>query len=372
MPSTPHLPPGIEPPEPKDAAATAKIRAALPKAGESRESVEAPDAVEELDTAGAPESAVAATEPSERGDFWAALASRPTQQILRYTLPSLAVAGGLGALELARSRFQHRHMFAPTRHPEGDWDPAAQGLGAEDVWLESEDGTRLHGWWMPLPSAGRSPAREPMTVVYCHGNSGNMSGRIDVFQGLHRLGVHVFAFDYRGYGRSDGSPSEAGVCADVRAALDHVVEVLGVPWHRILLFGHSLGGAVAIHGALHRPDIAGLVVQSSFTQVTDMARHFFPDIPVHWITRNGFRSEETVARLEMPKLFIHGGADPTVPFEHGERLFAAAAEPKIWLPVARAGHNDVHLWGGLRYLTYLLRFRRHAERHGLERAAAEG
>ena len=278
---------------------------------------------------------------------------------LRYTVPSLVVAGGLGLLELARQRFQHNHMFNPSCYPDGIWEREHHGLDTEDVFFPSEDGTRLHGWWIPQEGAR-------LTVVYCHGNSGNIAERVDVFQQLLRLGVNIFAVDYRGYGRSDGSPSEAGVFADARAALDYAAAHFA-PWHRIVVFGHSLGGAIAVDGALHRPEIAGLVVQSSLTQATDMARHFYPDLPVHLLSRNAFRSIEKVPRLRMPKLFIHGQADPTIPFSQGQRLFEAAAEPKVFLPIARAGHNDVHLWGGLRYFSHLKRFGREALKHGAQR-----
>ncbi|MCP3959105.1 MAG: alpha/beta hydrolase, partial [bacterium] len=121
----------------------------------------------------------------------------------------------------------------------------------------------------------------------------------------------------------------------------------------------SLGGAVAIDGALERP-VAGLVVQSSFTQLRDMARCVYPEIPLHLIARNEFRSIDKVGRLELPKLFIHGTEDGTVPFAIGEQLYAAAAEPKEWYPVPRAGHNDVDRWGGSRYLRTLTKFFRRA------------
>ena len=277
--------------------------------------------------------------------------------LVRYTLSSLAVVGGLGLLEMARQRFQHNHMFAPTLYPQGLWEPDEHGLELEDVYFTSENGTRLHGWWIPHRDA-------VMTVVYCHGNSGNLSERVDVFRQLLRLKVNIFAFDYQGYGRSDGNPSEDAVFADVRSALDHVAGERGIPWQRIVLFGHSLGGAIAIDGALNRPEIAGLVVQSSLTQASDMAKHFYPDLPLHWISRNAFQSIEKVPHLQMPKLFIHGRSDLTVPFEQGERLFEAAAGPKTWLPISRAGHNDVHLWGGLRYFSHLTRFGREARKYG--------
>lgn len=285
-------------------------------------------------------------------------ASVAGERLRRYGLPSLVAAGTLGLLEVARSRFQTSQVFEPTRHPDGQWDPSQEGLAYEDVDFRSEDGTRLHGWWFHSTSRRNRPE---MTLVYCHGKHGSIAEHLEVLAALLRLKVNVFAFDYRGYGKSEGSPTEQGVFADARAALDHVVQERSVGWDDVLLFGHSLGGAIAIDAALHRP-VAGLVVQSSFTQLSDMARHRHPDLPMHWICRNEFRSIEKVPRLEMPKLFIHGGADQTVPFEHGRALYDAAPEPKEFLRIAKADHNDLHLWGSLRYFSHLIRFRRRCRR----------
>ena len=271
-------------------------------------------------------------------------------KLLRYGLPSLIAAGTVGLLEVARSRYQSGQVFSPTRHPEGQWDPSEQGLHFEDVDFRSEDGTSLHGWWFHHDQA-------EMSLVYCHGNRGSIADRVDTFAQLLRLKVNVFAFDYRGYGKSEGSPSEQGVFADARAAIDHVAETRGVGLNGVLLFGHSLGGAIAIDAALHRP-VSGLVVQSSFTQLADMAKYRHPDLPLHWIVRNEFRSIEKVPHLQMPKLFIHGAADQTVPFDHGQALYEAAAAPKDFLRIAKADHNDLHLWGSLRYFSHLIRFRR--------------
>ena len=271
-----------------------------------------------------------------------------SQTVLKLALPSAALAGAVASLELLRNWFQHSQMFFPTRYPTGIWDPSVFGLDYEDVWFESEDGVALHGWWIAHPKARA-------TVVFCHGNTGSISDQVGVFLEMRRLKVNIFAFDYRGYGRSAGEPEEQGLFQDVRAACDLVHETKEIPFEQMVLFGHSMGGAVAVDGAYHRP-VAALVVQSSFTQIKDMAKVLYPDIPLHLLSTNQFRSIEKVPELGMPKLFIHGTEDGTVPFSIGEALFAAAAEPKEWHPVPRAGHNDVARYGGFRYFLTLSRF----------------
>ena len=270
-------------------------------------------------------------------------------RIRSLALPTLAVTGGVGALGFLRSRLQRSRVFLPDRYPDGVWEPHAFGLKVQDVWFEAKDGVKLHGWWIPHPSARG-------TILYCHGNTGSIAHRIGVFRHLQRMRVNLLAFDYRGYGRSGGTPSEAGLFRDVRAAHDHLVGALGRQPNEILLFGHSLGGAVAVDGALHRP-IAGLVVQSSFTHIRDAAKAMFPTLPLHLAATREFRSIDKVGRIAAPKLFIHGDCDESVPVELGEKLFAAASDPKELFIVRRAGHNDVHRYGGLRYLHRLSRFR---------------
>lgn len=266
---------------------------------------------------------------------------------LAYSLPPLAAAVGAG--HLLRKHLEQRHTFAPGRYPHGVWSPQRYGLPAHDVWFFSADGEELHGWWIPH-------RRARGTVLYCHGNSGCLGEQIQVLTDLRRLRVDVFAFDYRGYGRSSGNPDEDGVLRDARAAYDHLVGPLGRRPEEILLLGHSLGGAVAIDCALHRR-VAGLIVQSSFVDTRRVARALYPQLPLHWITRRRFRSIDKVAQLEIPKLFIHGSEDGTIPVEHVHSLFEAAAEPKELFVVARAGHNDVHRHGGFRYYRRLSRFR---------------
>ncbi len=273
------------------------------------------------------------------------------KRLLAYSLPPLAVAIGVGAGHLLRNRLEHRHTFAPDRYPNGVWKPRRYGVPARDVWFYASDGEELHGWWVPH-------RRARGTILYCHGNSGSLGEQIPVLAELRRLGVNLFAFDYRGYGRSGGSPDRTGVLRDARAAYDHLVGPLGQPAGEIILLGHSLGGAIAIDCATAR-EVAGLIVQSSFVDTRRMAREIYPQVPLHWITPRRFRSIDKVADLQMPKLFIHGAEDGTVPVEHGTTLFEAAAEPKELLVVPRAGHSDVHHQGGSSYFQRLSKFRDH-------------
>jgi len=272
----------------------------------------------------------------------------PVPKARKLGLPAVAVAGSLGLLALARERFQRSRVFLPDRYPNGVWEPQVFGLPAEDVWFETPDGVVLHGWWIPK-------ARARGTLLFCHGNTGSIAHRIGVLRHLRKLRVNIFAFDYRGYGRSGGVPSERGLYLDVRAAFDKVVEGFSQRPGKIVLFGHSLGGAVAVDCALDRA-AAGLIVQSSFPSIREAARVMFPTLPLHLAARQQFRSELKVGGLSLPKLFVHGDADATVPLALGQRLYEAASDPKDLYVVRRAGHNDLHRHGGRRYLRRLSRF----------------
>ena len=265
-------------------------------------------------------------------------------------MPSLAVAGVVGGFGYLRRRLQHARLFLPDRYPSGVWRPRRYGLPAEDVWFQSEDGSTLHGWWMPHPRARG-------TLLYCHGSAGSIAHQVGVFRHMRRMKVNLLGFDYRGYGRSEGQPSEKGLYADACAAYDYLVGELDQDPASILIFGHSLGGAVAIDCAGKRR-IAGLIVQSTFTHLKDATRASYPNLPVHLLAGKQFDSLGKVRGLAMPKLFIHGDADATLPMELGKRLFEAAAEPKDLYIVSRAGHNDLYRHGGSRYLRRLARFRR--------------
>ncbi len=211
--------------------------------------------------------------------------------------------------------------------------PAAAGLEFGDVALATEDGERLHGWWIrgSRPSVGH--------VLLCHGNAGNVGDRVAHAALLAAAGLDVLLFDYRGYGRSSGRPSEPGTYCDARAARSALLEQPGVVASNVLYLGESLGGAVALALALELPP-AGLILQSTFTSVRDLARLHYAFVPDRLVP-DAYPSLDRIARLRAPLLVLHGDRDEIVPLSHGERLFAAAPEPKRLHVVAGVGHNDL-------------------------------
>jgi fermentation-respiration switch protein FrsA (DUF1100 family) len=221
-------------------------------------------------------------------------------------------------------------------YPERGYDatPASVGLRYEDVPLETKDRVALAAWWVP--------AQTPRgAVVIAHGNGGNMSHRLDKIRLFHHLGYNVMAFDYRGYGASEGKPSEEGTYADMAAAVDHATAVRGTTWARLVLYGESLGGAVAIEEAVRRTP-AALVVDSSFTSVPAMASHYYPWLPARLLLRFRYDSLSRMPALKCPVLVLHSPQDDVVPFAMGRQLFDAAPEPKAFAELA-GGHNT----GGL-------------------------
>lgn len=229
-----------------------------------------------------------------------------------------------------------RLVFAPGSARRLTPPPAALGLDPEPVRFRAEDGVNLAAWVM-RPPAGTAGAR---WLLICHGNGGNLSeaGRADHYAGLRALGVGIFAFDYRGYGESEGTPDEHGVYLDAVAAYRYLHDTLGVPPRRIVLFGHSLGSAVAVELATREP-AAGLILDGALLSAVARGQEIYPWLPVRLIARNRFESDKKIGRLTLPKLFLHARADDVVPIDHGRRLFALAPEPKRFVPLA-GGHGD--------------------------------
>lgn len=256
--------------------------------------------------------------------------------------------------------FEDRFIYFPSKYPEGDWDvgrlqaaragePSAK---IEDVWMTAADGVRLHGWYCTPPSQTdgeeqSSLSSSRMTLLWFHGNAGNLSHRYPVIEKLLKQKIAVFIIDYRGYGRSEGSPSEEGLYTDARAAWDYLAMERKVPPGNIIIFGDSLGGAVAIELAT-KVEAAGLIVQSSFTSIKDMAAEVMPFMPT-FILRTRMDSINKIARVRSPKLFIHSPADELVPYRLGRRLFDAASWPKQFYEVQGASHNETDTTGGRAY-----------------------
>lgn len=214
--------------------------------------------------------------------------------------------------------------------------PPPPSLAAERVRIPSTDDLTLVAWII----RARPPDSTGRWLLICHGNAGNLSdaGRPDHYAGLRALGLNLLAFDYRGYGESDGEPTEPGLYADADAAYRYLRDTLGIPPGRIVLFGHSLGSAVAVDLATREP-AAGLVLDGAIASVVERAQELYPYVPVRWIARSRYASIEKIAGVRIPKLFLHARADEVIPFAHGRRLFDAAPEPKTFVPLG-GGHGD--------------------------------
>jgi fermentation-respiration switch protein FrsA (DUF1100 family) len=236
-------------------------------------------------------------------------------------------------------------IYVPSRYPEGNWQPA--GLDFEDAWFTSADGTRLHGWYVPH--------EQPRAVVlFCHGNAGNVATWAGVLKTLHdRIGVTVMAFDYRGFGRSEGTPSEAGVLADARAARAWLASRTRLEQRQIVLMGRSLGGAVAIDLAA-KDGARGLIVESSFTSMPEVGHVAVPWLPVRAMMQTEFNSVAKIGQYHGPFLQSHGTADQLIPFVMGQRLHRAANEPKQFVSIPGGDHNDPQTDEYYRVLTAFL------------------
>lgn len=223
-------------------------------------------------------------------------------------------------------------LYYPVPYSGGpEWSP--EDLPAEDVFFESSGGTSLHGWYIPHP--------EPRALIlYCHGNAGNISHRTPILRALHdQVGATVFIFDYRGYGRSGGTPYESGFYADARAARRWLAEKEGVDESEIVLLGRSLGGAVAVELASDGGAKA-LILESTFTSVRDMAKEIFPWVPRFLVSRS-YDSSEKIGRYGGPLLQSHGDCDTIVPMRLGRELFDKASGKKTFYTVEGGNHNDM-------------------------------
>jgi fermentation-respiration switch protein FrsA (DUF1100 family) len=251
------------------------------------------------------------------------------------------LAACYGALLALMYVFQSRLLYLPDIAGAGlATTPASIGLDFETVRLTAADGVRLHGWYLSAPRARR-------VVLFCHGNAGNVSHRLDSLRIFHELGLAVLIFDYRGYGESEGRPSEAGTYADAQAAWRWLREERGYRPDEIVLFGRSMGAAVAAELAT-RVEPAAVILESAFTSVPDLAARFYWYVPVRWLARLHYPTLDRVTGIEAPLLVVHSRDDEIVPFEHGVAIHARANPPKSLLEI-EGDHNTGFLISAARY-----------------------
>ncbi len=217
---------------------------------------------------------------------------------------------------------QSKSVFFPYKELEGD--PSLMELTFEDVFLKTADNVDIHGWFIPYPGS-------EFTMLYCHGNAGNITTRLDKLLTMHQLRINVLAIDYRGYGRSKGVPTESGVYLDAESAYDYLIHKLNLDPGRVVLYGESLGGAVIIDLA-SKVEVGALVLEGTFSSGKDIGKKFYPFIPKIFIP-NLFDSLNKIKKINKPKLFIHSNIDEVIPFDLGKKLYEASPEPKKLFPI---------------------------------------
>ncbi len=245
----------------------------------------------------------------------------------------LALALYVGLLLLLRLN-ESRLIYAPGTARILTPPPRELGLPVKRVEIRTDDGVALAAWVIPSEHSS-----DPWLLI-CHGNGGNISeaGRPFHYAGLRELGLNLLAFDYRGYGESEGKPTEPGLYRDAEAAYRYLRDTLGVEPDRIVIFGHSLGSAVAVELAGRVP-ASGLILDGALTSVIDRGQELYPFVPVRWIAGSRYASIEKIGNLRLPKLFLHARRDEVIPIAHGRRLFEAAPPPKEFVAL-EGGHGD--------------------------------
>ncbi len=228
--------------------------------------------------------------------------------------------------------FEHNQVYHPDRVMTATGAELSRPF--ENVVFKASDGVELNGWFFPA-STNAHPRQ--LAILVCHGNAGNISHRLDTCVALLSTGVSVFEFDYRGYGRSQGRPSEEGTYRDAQAAYAWLRKK-GFAGTNIIAYGESLGGGVAAELAV-RETLGGLVLQSTFTSIPDMGAELFPWLPVRWLAKIRYDTRGKLPRLHIPVLVMHSPADELVRFHHGKANFAAANEPKLFWELS-GDHNN--------------------------------
>lgn len=248
-------------------------------------------------------------------------------------------------LSIAIIRYiERKYIFYPMK--EVELFPDSAGLKFEDVYFRTQDNKRLNAWFIPAENAS-------LTVLFSHGNAGNLSHRIEKASMLAGLGLNVFVYDYRGYGKSQGSPDERGFYKDISAAFDYLVNEKKIAAEKIILYGESIGGAAAIDLAM-KQNAGAVIIEGTFTSIKDMARLTMPFIP-YFVYSSRFDSFSKIKDIMAPKLIIHSIDDEIIPFSFGERLYSSALPPKKFLEL-RGSHNTAFLESKEEYINGIKAF----------------
>lgn len=261
---------------------------------------------------------------------------------------AIVVLIGYGALLALLYFFQSRLIYFPNLAGLPSYTtPTVIGLPYEEVRFRTSDNVELHGWYVPA-------AQSRGVLLFLHGNAGNISHRLDSIQLFHELDLAVFIFDYRGYGKSQGRPTEEGTYRDAQAAWEYLIGERQLPAGQIVIFGRSLGAAIAAHLAANTQP-AALIIESAFTSATDVASEYYWFLPVRLISRFHYDTRSQLEHVSSPLLVVHSADDEIISFKHGQRLFASAQEPKSFLQLS-GGHNDGFFVSGSVYRTGLADF----------------
>lgn len=226
--------------------------------------------------------------------------------------------------------------------------PDSIGIKYDSIRLTTRDSISIHGWFIPHK-------KQRAVVLFCHGNAGNISHRMNTIEMLHDMGLSIFIFDYRGYGESEGKPSEQGTYNDVEAAWQFLIKDKHYTPNEIIIWGRSLGAAIAAHQAAKEDPVKGVILESTFSSVPDLGKSFYPLLPVHILSRYQYNVMKNISAIHSPILLMHSRDDEIIPFSHGQQLYEQANQPKQFIEFS-GGHNDYAYLNHDRYISELKRF----------------
>ncbi len=244
---------------------------------------------------------------------------------------------------------QKHLVFLPT-YAYPTRSPKEIGIGFEEHFYNFPNGDTIHLWFIPA----QNPTKE--TILFCHGNSGNLGNRLEIIKTLYSLGLNLLVFDYRGYGASKGNIGEKTTYQDAEAMLNFLKKEKGITESQIIVYGRSLGGGVAAELALRHPNIKGLILDSTFTSLPDIGQHYYPYIPVRWVLRYRYENIKKIRKITPPKLIIHSQEDEVIPVSHAHRLYKAAKPPKYLLILPKGTHTNCFIESQKDYLSGITKF----------------